>query len=315
MEGDRFARLWKSDSPAVRIRALAAVLRSVHATEVLANEVLLEALEALCRAAAAGDLPLVDEAELSHLLVQEIACRHAPELVAPLLHYLGDPEARMRRLACEALGQLGDARAIQPLLGLAQDPDCDVRITVDQALDRLGYVPPPPPDRELLSTEGSTVMYLHMTQPWNLDLWRAQELKKQKDVPCVCRVGRHFKVVFEPPLPESEGLVHGWDEEQIRQRAPDLVGGPYLHHCHAIITLDEVGQDVYRILDLSMFYESLGWCPIVVDGEYGPLGDGWVQASSRAHEEEMWRQERAATEENRRQRRLKQQPNLSPEEA
>ena len=47
----------------------------------------------------------------------------------------------IRRAAAEALGQIGDARAVQPLLAALRDNDSDVREAAAKALDKLGWSP------------------------------------------------------------------------------------------------------------------------------------------------------------------------------
>ncbi len=57
--------------------------------------------------------------------------------VAPLLLLLKDTASDVRRSAAEALGQLGDARAVDPILPLLRDPASEVRRRAIEALGRL----------------------------------------------------------------------------------------------------------------------------------------------------------------------------------
>ncbi len=61
--------------------------------------------------------------------------------VAPLLACLQDADQNMRAAAVRALGQIKNERALAPLISRLQDPDRDVRGAVAEALDSLGWQP------------------------------------------------------------------------------------------------------------------------------------------------------------------------------
>lgn len=137
---------------------------------------------------------------------------------------------------------------------------------------------------------------IHFPENW----WTAR-LVVLKAIPCVCRVGREFEIVFREPLPiEAQGTVEGWDPDEINKRAPAGVGGTYTQNSCAHITLHATGTDLYQITDLSMFVEGLGWCPIVESGEYAPPGEFWVRAMSRDLENELEAARRASRPRRRR---------------
>jgi HEAT repeat protein len=54
-----------------------------------------------------------------------------------LIARLKDEDAGVRRAAAQSLGQLGDRRAVQPLIGILNDPEADVRRSVVEALAQL----------------------------------------------------------------------------------------------------------------------------------------------------------------------------------
>lgn len=111
-------------------------------------------------------------------------------------------------------------------------------------------------------------MKLQISLPDNI---RAKEMIKQSNIPCICRVsGRHFEVAFLSPLDEAIGIVQDWDREMLEQRAPARGGGNYTFYEPGLITLQEIGNDTYRVIDLSLFNSLLGWCLIVKDGDYFP---------------------------------------------
>ncbi|HEX4205477.1 MAG TPA: HEAT repeat domain-containing protein [Ktedonobacteraceae bacterium] len=57
--------------------------------------------------------------------------------VAPLIAALGDADAQVREVVATALGSLGDGRAIQPLHALLADPVSAVTRQATQALAQL----------------------------------------------------------------------------------------------------------------------------------------------------------------------------------
>ncbi|MDW8325427.1 MAG: HEAT repeat domain-containing protein, partial [Anaerolineales bacterium] len=58
--------------------------------------------------------------------------------VEPLVAALGDAEAGMRRWAAWALGEIKDARAVEPLVAALDDADEDVRWSAALALGNIG---------------------------------------------------------------------------------------------------------------------------------------------------------------------------------
>ncbi len=58
--------------------------------------------------------------------------------VEPLIKLLGDEEESVRRAVAEALGKLGDKRAVEPLLALFWDEDAELRSAAREAVEKLG---------------------------------------------------------------------------------------------------------------------------------------------------------------------------------
>ena len=76
--------------------------------------------------------------------------------VEPLMRRLADPSSHVRWQAVAALGDLGDRRAVPALAALQEDPEREVRKLVASALRRLGAragppTPEPRPGRRILS--------------------------------------------------------------------------------------------------------------------------------------------------------------------
>jgi hypothetical protein len=112
------------------------------------------------------------------------------------------------------------------------------------------------------------MMRLKIQLPNNLIV---KELVKQKNIPCLLRVASEFEVVFQDPLPGVIGTIEGWDRQALEGRAEAGAGGQYTHYAFGMISIENIGQNEYQIIDLSMFFEVHGWCPILMGGEYGPI--------------------------------------------
>ncbi|MGR9229521.1 hypothetical protein [Rhizobium leguminosarum] len=103
-----------------------------------------------------------------------------------------------------------------------------------------------------------------------------ETLLVQRGIPCLCRIrGLEFEIAFVDPLPAANGKVSDWDHKKIDERAPAGAGGKYTHYCFGTVSLTPLGDDKYEVVDLAFFNRSVGWCPIVIDREYGPGGSFW----------------------------------------
>ncbi|MCX2546627.1 hypothetical protein [Pseudomonas sp. COW5] len=103
------------------------------------------------------------------------------------------------------------------------------------------------------------------------------ELLKHERIPCICMVSNKFEISFSVTVPESTGLVSGWDRTELDLRAVAGAGGQYTHYAQSLITLEKVDDGVYKIIDLEMFNRLFGWCAVLQGGEYAPPGDFWDQ--------------------------------------
>ncbi|MEO7018571.1 MAG: HEAT repeat domain-containing protein [Ktedonobacteraceae bacterium] len=68
---------------------------------------------------------------------QWFVCAHREQVQGSLIQILHDPDSNVRATAAQALGQWGDERAVEPLLGVIQDEDDEVR---KQVVEALGYL-------------------------------------------------------------------------------------------------------------------------------------------------------------------------------
>ncbi|WP_123533462.1 hypothetical protein [Pseudomonas fluorescens] len=117
-------------------------------------------------------------------------------------------------------------------------------------------------------------MKLNISFPANLI---TDDLLKQQRIPCLCKVSTQFEISFSDTVPESSGVVTGWNRQELELRAVAGAGGPYTHYANSLITLRKIGQDLYEIIDLEMFYRSFGWCAVLRNGQYAPPGNFWEE--------------------------------------
>ena len=87
-------------------------------------------VEALVRELAGGATP-----HRAAALIGEIRDARA---LQPLLAALSHTDARVRSQSCSALGELRDPAAVEPLLQATLDPEHEVRVLAGAALDRMG---------------------------------------------------------------------------------------------------------------------------------------------------------------------------------
>jgi HEAT repeat protein len=86
-------------------------------------------------------LGYVKDSDVCQAAVEALA-EIGPPAVEPLIAALEDSGSRMRADAAEALGKLGDPRAVEPLRGaLAVECDGDACGSMDAALEQLGVAP------------------------------------------------------------------------------------------------------------------------------------------------------------------------------
>ncbi|UJR63912.1 hypothetical protein [Dickeya zeae] len=100
-------------------------------------------------------------------------------------------------------------------------------------------------------------------------------LIEQNDIPCMIKVSEKFELVFSVVEPVSIGVVERWDRDCFEKRTLARAGGEYTHYEPGLVTLNKVGDDIYKISDLSIFYNDFGWCPILINGDYAEPYPFW----------------------------------------
>jgi HEAT repeat protein len=90
-------------------------------------------------------LPLLTNETTRTTALYTLGHLRAREAFGPAMRGLGDEKEMVRLRAAQALGRIGDRRAVPQLIGMLDDPLWDVRYAAEDALVRLGA-----PSRQLL---------------------------------------------------------------------------------------------------------------------------------------------------------------------
>ncbi|MGP5210293.1 hypothetical protein [Psychrobacter sp. JB385] len=110
-------------------------------------------------------------------------------------------------------------------------------------------------------------MILSMCIPTDL---RINELIKREDIPCFCKIDAKFILTFDFAPFSLIGEIVELDTERLSLLYPSGVGGKYTYYNHAMVSIDKVSENQYRVTSLKFFEVYLGWCSIIVDGNYAP---------------------------------------------
>jgi HEAT repeat protein len=78
--------------------------------------------------------------DVTEALAHALGATRDPRATGGLVRVLGDTVPRLREVAAKMLGELGDARAVEPLIAATRDGDHEVRLTAVWALDALRQV-------------------------------------------------------------------------------------------------------------------------------------------------------------------------------
>ncbi|WP_288821598.1 hypothetical protein [uncultured Leclercia sp.] len=100
-------------------------------------------------------------------------------------------------------------------------------------------------------------------------------LSEQKNIPCTIKVSDKFEVIFSTVIPCTVGIIYEWDRQLLEERAIAKAGGVYTHNEPALITLNKKTEDSYEVVELHVFYNDFGWCPVIKDGGYAIPNQFW----------------------------------------
>ncbi len=100
-------------------------------------------------------------------------------------------------------------------------------------------------------------------------------LIEQGNIPCTIQISDKFEIIFSTVFPTTIGVVSEWDRELLDERAIAKGGGAYTHNEPGLITLERINKNIYKINELSIFYNDFGWCSIIKDGEYATPHQFW----------------------------------------
>ena len=109
------------------------------------------------------------------------------------------------------------------------------------------------------------MMILNLELPNNL---RTKRLLRQEDIPCVCRIGSKFELILGNTLGNYIGLVCEWDRQKFELVAPALAGGDVTYFNDCLITLKDISENEYKVIKLSLFFDSIGWVDVIESGDY-----------------------------------------------
>jgi len=127
------------DTPAVR----QALRRALHDSDATVRRNAIEAVARLGDAGAVDALsPALDARNdlwVRYSAAEALGVVGDHRAVAPLIESLQDHHVLIRRAAARSLGLLRDSRAIYPLIQALQDPDPEVRLHAADGLGRLGH--------------------------------------------------------------------------------------------------------------------------------------------------------------------------------
>ncbi|MBV8634887.1 MAG: hypothetical protein JO002_10390, partial [Burkholderiaceae bacterium] len=96
----------------------------------------------------------------------------------------------------------------------------------------------------------------------------ARQMIAQKNIPCVCRIGEQFELLFQEPLPEIAGVVPEWNKRRLWQLVAPGGGGIYTYFHPALVTLACEEGPRYLVIELSLFDRNVGWQRVILNGEY-----------------------------------------------
>ena len=115
-------------------------------------------------------------------------------------------------------------------------------------------------------------MILHIEFPNN---YTTMNLMQQIKIPCLIQVSNNFYVKFDVTNPSVTGVMTEWEPLLFEERAVARAGGEFIYEEPALITLHEIGDNLYKVHDLFVFYNDFGWCAVIDNGEYATPHPFW----------------------------------------
>jgi len=89
-----------------------------------------------------------------------------------------------------------------------------------------------------------------------------------ENIPCLVRKNSIFNIDFFETVPHISGQVLEWSWSELNKRVPAGSGGEYMYYKRSLITLERIDKDHFKILDLSMFLNGIGWCKVIENSIY-----------------------------------------------
>lgn len=92
---------------------------------------------------------------------------------------------------------------------------------------------------------------------------RSQSVVQQRWIPCRLEIGTIGNLLrFPDVLNGTAAEIVEYDRERLEQRAYSLGGGDYAFLNPALVTLDNLGDSIFKVAELRLFYEMKGWITV-----------------------------------------------------
>lgn len=116
------------------------------------------------------------------------------------------------------------------------------------------------------------------------------DLFKRRNIPCIVKVKhKGLEIAFPEALNigECSGSIVSYDSVLMKERLFFSAGGTYLIYEPALVTLKKIEENLFSVIDFSIFYSFLGRINIIKNGEYSELHHYVKAISCRENEEDM----------------------------
>lgn len=112
-------------------------------------------------------------------------------------------------------------------------------------------------------------MLLNIEIPEHLE---KEEFLKIKNIPCHCKLEKGiFQLSIDCHPFKAIGTISDYSIKEINNRSAAYGGGAILYDHPAMVSLQELSNNLYKISYLSFFQSIKGWQNIVQNFEYSPI--------------------------------------------
>ena len=112
-------------------------------------------------------------------------------------------------------------------------------------------------------------MILNIEPTINLTI---KSILKQKNIPCIFQATTNkFEFHFYPPSHELIASVSDFSLDQISERCFGNVGGKFLYRFHSQISLKNLNENEFEVIDFLYFDDFYGWTSLIQNGQFVEL--------------------------------------------